>query len=584
MLTLARRMLSPGGAPAVRAVHSQRQRMVWLEAEPGLFIHAVSARLQACSGSTSSPDSPQTIELPRPTRHARTASSATVTSLSSPTIYSPALEDDSLLASLSLGYREYRLRCGTLAGMLEAQGREVLVESLRGFWEEWVPKWSIASGEGGAIERVIQGASWCVSVEGEANHPAGLPLSPLSTPDSQAQLAPLLTQFAASNSSALPILLHESSILHLPSVRSSSSASSTRASSTTNSIAPSTSSTRPPRPPPPPLSEQDLLALVHHLASKVPPPAPLALNSKPAPQPKPPTSAPPSDSRWNTYTLGMGTYLSPSLPTSLPSLSLPNSLSIPGLSNPSSHSPPTPKAPHERESSSWGLRRVSWMGLGSKGHSRSASKVGSLKEATESELPAVGGREVVGGGEEGRKGVEVGSFDVGALAEAMGELGDEAGARALGGGDGVEGLVMLEGGGEVGLATPEEVASEEDGEENGVGEEAESVLAEEEVQEKEVRRVMKAFCGEGEARDEVMEVRTFEVRSLLAPDSRFADFLSLQRGPLTLALATLPILDEEAEQWLAIKSNRLLEAVETVLEPMTPFASFVPFAFTNLAI
>lgn len=33
-------MLSPTG-PAVRAVHSTKQRMVWLEPEPDVFIHAV---------------------------------------------------------------------------------------------------------------------------------------------------------------------------------------------------------------------------------------------------------------------------------------------------------------------------------------------------------------------------------------------------------------------------------------------------------------------------------------------------------------------------------------------------------------
>lgn len=138
--------------------------MVWLEAEPGLFIHAVCRAVAALEAPPHSL-SPQTIELPRPLRHARSASSATVTSLSAPTTYTTALEDDSLLASLSLGYREYRLRCGTLAGMLEAQGRGALVESLRGFWEDWVPKWSLGSGEGGAIERVIEGAS-CVSLGG----------------------------------------------------------------------------------------------------------------------------------------------------------------------------------------------------------------------------------------------------------------------------------------------------------------------------------------------------------------------------------------------------------------------------------
>ena len=417
-----------------------------------------------------------------------------------------------------------------------------------------------------------------LSEEGGANHLAGVPLSRLFTPATQVQLAPLLVQFAASNSSALPILLHESSVLHLPSVRSTDSASSTRPSSTNDSTP---SSTRPLRPSPPLLTEHDLLALVHHLASKVPPPAPLALKTKPPPSSKPVLStSPPPDSRWNTYTLGMGSYLSPSLPTSL--TSLPSSLSIPGLST--SHAP---TALHEREST-WSLRRVSWMGLGS--HSRSASKAGSLRGGTESELPAVGGRAtgvnglagVVGGvvgEEEGRVGkeeagmrkqVEVGSFDVAALAEAMGELRDVEGAKALGGG--VQTPEEME---EVEPATPSE-ASEGIGQVDGVTEEEEEgVTGETEVPEKEVRRVMHGFCGEGEARDTKIEVRTFEVRSAFSFEWSFTELTTLQRGPLTLALATLPILDEEAEQWLATKSNRLLEAVETVLEPVTPFAPYV---------
>lgn len=38
---MASRMLSRGDAPAVRSVHSQKQRMVWLEPENGIIIHAV---------------------------------------------------------------------------------------------------------------------------------------------------------------------------------------------------------------------------------------------------------------------------------------------------------------------------------------------------------------------------------------------------------------------------------------------------------------------------------------------------------------------------------------------------------------
>lgn len=51
MLFVASRMLSPDGAPSVRAVHSQLKRMVYIEPEKGIFVHAVSIyqpRTEAC--------------------------------------------------------------------------------------------------------------------------------------------------------------------------------------------------------------------------------------------------------------------------------------------------------------------------------------------------------------------------------------------------------------------------------------------------------------------------------------------------------------------------------------------------------
>lgn len=35
------RMLSTDGGPSVRSVHSQKKRMLWYEAEAGIFVHTV---------------------------------------------------------------------------------------------------------------------------------------------------------------------------------------------------------------------------------------------------------------------------------------------------------------------------------------------------------------------------------------------------------------------------------------------------------------------------------------------------------------------------------------------------------------
>lgn len=71
----------------------------------------------------------------------------------------------------------------------------------------------------------------------------GIPMSPLLTPQTLAQLSPLLNQFSASNSTILPVLLHTSQLLHLPDLDSPAEANS------------------------PKLSPETLAALGHHLIS-----------------------------------------------------------------------------------------------------------------------------------------------------------------------------------------------------------------------------------------------------------------------------------------------------------------------------
>lgn len=74
-----------------------------------------------------------------------------------------------------------------------------------------------------------------------------VPRCSLLTPSSSPQLLPLLAQFAASNPSALPILLHDSTVLSLPDLVSARTSPRTDHTS------------------PPPLSDEDLLALVRYL-------------------------------------------------------------------------------------------------------------------------------------------------------------------------------------------------------------------------------------------------------------------------------------------------------------------------------
>lgn len=165
-------MLSPpGDAPAVRSLHSLLQRMVWLEPEKGLFIHAVSSHLPSDGGYLTSDDTLQAVTLPR-SRRARTASTATnasggsaatVTSSLNPGA-GQALEDAALLASIAAGYRSFRLSHGGFRQMLEKDnGREILIATLDGFWAGWVKNWKVERDTSMAFERSVGGPSYFVS-------------------------------------------------------------------------------------------------------------------------------------------------------------------------------------------------------------------------------------------------------------------------------------------------------------------------------------------------------------------------------------------------------------------------------------
>ncbi|GAA5931379.1 hypothetical protein JCM1841_002797 [Sporobolomyces salmonicolor] len=288
-------MMSLPGSPHIKSVRTSRRRMIWFQPEPGFFIHA-------------------TVALPKTPRHAREPSSATSSSGLSPTDAAalPSLDDEQLLTAMERAYREYRLRFGTIRGKIAREGKEPAMAVLQGYWEDWAQEWTAVGGNaGGAFDQVLR----------------GVPHSTLLTAPTTTQLHPLLAQFAVSNPTTLPILLHADTALSLPKLLPPSSISASSAD----------------KPPPPPLSEDDLVALVHYLlhrASSRPKPS-LSIAADPPPL-HPALSQPAlhpisNGSKWSspfTSSLALPSYLNPSsLPLpSLPTLSL-SMPSLPGLSH-----------------------------------------------------------------------------------------------------------------------------------------------------------------------------------------------------------------------------------------------------------
>lgn len=524
---------------------------------------------------------------------------------------------------------------------------------LDNFWTGWTKGWNLESegGAGSAFERVVGGEIRCA---GDFLDSAddwflrqGVPKSSVSNATTSAQLAPLLAQFAASNSLALPILMHGSAVLSLPSL--------TPAHSNPHSPNPSldSSAAKPARPPPPPLTACDLVALVNYLASLTPPTTTLAVRSPPLaiqsltptskhlPNPlfneiygadmtPTPSTASGSPSKWTPW---MSAYLHPpSLPTmpsmpSMPSMSIPM---IPGLSTSTIERTSTPASTAaESPSGIWsGLRNVSWGTLGLKSHSKKGSQASSIAPvdpasvplppaedseaalldstsqpapstftgpiptpdistetssistliavpsppdtvsyppsanptSTSAELepppapPTIPASPINTSSSDSPSPLSPASppleltpqhLDVDALAQAM-----------------HDGLITP--------PSPSEVASvasflmRKHGSE---GSAEDDELTPEIV--KVVEPPVEIFCGEGATGDTKAEVRRYKVGFLLWTSER-ASLLTLisklQRGTFSLSLATLPLADDELEQWLESRSHRLLEAVETILD------------------
>lgn len=156
--------------------------------------------------------------------------------------------------------------------LLQRQGKGALLRKLAAHWDRWLRQVDILNSR--SLEDVVEGASswWsasaCSSYRSltQMSYSAAVPHSSLLTPSTTSQLRPLLAQFAASNPSALPILLHGKDVLALPKLPE-----------TDRPVV-----NEPGRPPPPPLREDELVDVVRYLADLVPQSTVLAVHDDPS--------------------------------------------------------------------------------------------------------------------------------------------------------------------------------------------------------------------------------------------------------------------------------------------------------------
>ncbi|BGP33489.1 hypothetical protein JCM10296v2_005293 [Rhodotorula toruloides] len=540
------RTLSLDEAARIRSVHSNKRRMLWVEAEPGFHLHA-------------------TIRCPRAIRHPRRASTGTDASEGSRE-ESPAslAEDDVLLASLRQAYFEFRLRFGTIQGALEAEGKGVAMAKLREFWDAWTRDWETSMLQS-QVERLLQAA----------------PKSAILSTEAAAQLGPLLAQFAASNSSALPVLLHGDTVLSLPHLLHPSA----------DQLPPA-----PGRPPPPPLSQDDLLSLVRYLDRLLPPKRTLSV----VPDAKDVSSASSAgedsagSGRWSSLAAGMSSFLAPR-PFSLAMPALPGTASpndpekVPSkpatlragfaalrrteqqevakrqqvtgtsasdarsLGNGTSIASPT--APTAK-GSRWSLRNVSWGALGF-----GPSENGSVDDASAPTEPSTLGS-VAGAGQDTGENRDSVTDEHAATASPLAtdppaSSTDDASKPATPAVELAPSVDVSELADAIGRTPTKEQDQPVVAELAVTGLEARSLVGEQEPQEPDSNEderpsAVRLFCGEGDSRDTLFEARLYE------------------RGALRLALAILPSTDNAALAWLDGRAERLLEAVESLLEIVVP--------------
>ncbi|KAK4050271.1 hypothetical protein OIV83_003592 [Microbotryomycetes sp. JL201] len=512
----------------------------------------------------------QTIELPHHASsdeaHKRAPSSASNSSKSTAFTHTSntALHDDMLLASLNAGFEQFRLKHGRLSRLARTKTRNGLRDTIKGWWDAWTSGWDLTTNDLGSFVTAL---------------PA-VPCSVMTRSGQYRQIIPLMSQFTVINSSVLPILLFNNEVLALGAGGIDSNGST--------------------------LSDQDLVAIVRYLTKNADKPKSLqvrhsqvdfARHSRDSSMDRlaNPTSAQAaSSSKW---TSSMSSYLmAPSMPSvpGLPSVSMPSMPSMPSMSVPSiampslpsipglSSTPPQPSSSPPRTSTSlsiasgWSLRKSSWnllAGTARRAHSKTASEtsitVGMSSSTATYPPPPSEATHLPNNDEEiqsppafmlssrvttpsaSTPQVELApEVDSSALAEAMGSFairttsqGSTPATEALkeigscteaSGGDGLECEARNRLEGEVtksveNVSIPAEVEIEE---------------THEEAEEEEESNVLQVFVGKDD-------------------DPRW-------RGGLLLAVVSDGTTDKDAVQWMASRANRLLEAVETILEPVLP--------------
>ncbi|KAK4051977.1 hypothetical protein OIO90_004507 [Microbotryomycetes sp. JL221] len=540
---------SGAASSGLKSVSSSRQRMIWIEPEPGWFIHA-------------------TIELPHSANeHARGASNGTSSSRGDasnlPT--SHLMHDDLLSADLLAAYREFRLTSGSLKSLANKHERSELRLVLKSWWDEWTSRWNLASSD--------SGTEFIKSLN-------GVNRSALADTAHYHQITPLMSQSAVINSNALTILLHNGEVLHLGERQE-----------------PTIDDKRTRRPF---VSDDDLVTLLRLLSRNEPRRRLLQVNHERTPKkqdsavastPAFPSTTTAATNKWS-YATFLTTPTLPSMPVmpsmpsipsvAMPSIAMPSLSSLPGMSStpPTSSGSPIKLSTPSSTTSGWSLRKSSWNLLS--GHRRTESKAES--EASSIAEPTVSGvtnTSIVSETTttanlnsrmelEGTTSPAVNTsrvptplpatpqvelapeVDSSALAEAMGNFASggttpatEA-LREIGTGQEVtvkDKLELREGGEDRPEVSKIEHAEQSGTDPSEVGTESEVECANDEV--------LRVYLGESDD-DEAVEVRKHD------------------RGPLTLIVINNVSTDPDKVQWLQSRAERLLEAAETILEPVLP--------------
>ncbi|KAM0786336.1 hypothetical protein ACM66B_001809 [Microbotryomycetes sp. NB124-2] len=551
---------SPAVASGLRSVHSNRQRMVWIEPEPDWFVHA-TIKLPQSSNANETHD--RAASTTSNSSKATTTDGHFVANNSSSS--SSAVHDEVLQAALAAGYHQFRLTHGRLARLASLHDRQSLRETLRVWWDKWTSHWNLMTADSVAFVNSIR----------------AVPQSVMTRCSQYRQVIPLMSQFAVINSSICPILLLNGQVLCLGARGVESDSSSA-------------------------LNELDLVTLVRYLVQHATTRTSLQVNhlgltstsssrdgsvERAATTSVARSAAVTSDSSTSRWASSMGSYLTaplipsmpalpsvtmpsmPSMPSmSVPTIPMPSFPSIPGLSpgttppttSNTTSSPPVTLTPSS-VTSGWSLRKSSWNLLGGNGrrtgHSKSASEASSTVTPEQATFPqpqiALQGTDVAGDSIATPQVELAPAVDSSALAEAMDSLATTTSTTES---SPLAQDVINEG--EGGAVETMTVAIPE----------SKETLAQDEQGERRQGQIDSRDDNHGEevpedGRDSVIDDK-FNV--YLGESDEPSEVRQYQRGGLVLAVVSPKMTDMDAVHWMASRASRLLEAVETILDPVLP--------------